>query len=85
MTSNQQAPDNLDGCASPSDQYLQHHQPVEDLVELRGLDDEVVVENIRSRYLAGTPYTGAGSAMIALNPCRSLVEVYGRGMQVQYI
>lgn len=85
MTSNQQGPDNLDECAPLRDQYSHHHQAVEDLVELRDLDDEVVVENIRARFLAGTPYTGAGSAMIALNPCRSLVEVYDRSMQVQYI
>ena len=83
MTSNQQRSDNMDGCAPPSNRYLHHHQAVEDLIELDGLDDEMVVESLRARFLAGTPYTGAGSVMISLNPCRILLEVYDRDMQVQ--
>ena len=60
------------------------HQAVEDLIELNGLDDEAVIENLRTRFLAGTPYTGAGSVMVALNPCRNIVEVYDRDMQVKW-
>ncbi|CAM9456858.1 unnamed protein product [Laminaria digitata] len=78
----------MDECAPPPGRYLHRQQAVrvvEDLVELDGLDDEVVVENLRARFLAGTPYTGAGSVMVALNPCRNLVEVYDREMQSKYM
>lgn len=84
MTSNGQRTDGIYECAPPSDRCLHPHQAVEDLIELNGLDDEAVIENLRTRFLAGTPYTGAGSVMVALNPCRNIVEVYDRDMQVKW-
>lgn len=83
MTSNGQRTDDIYECEPPSDRYLHPHQAVEDLVELEGWKDEAIVETLRVRFLAGTPYTGAGSVMIALNPCRNLVEVHDRDMQVK--
>lgn len=62
-----------------------HHTQVEDLHELLygTWDEERVLENLRLRFLSGKPYTGMGNVIIALNPCRSLVDLYDRDTQVR--
>lgn len=61
-----------------------HHSQVEDLHELLDgtWDEERVLENLRLRFLSDKPYTGVGTVIIALNPCRDLVDLYDRDMQV---
>lgn len=60
----------------------QHGRGVEDLIELDHWDTETILENFRAGFFSGKPYTGAGSLLVVLNPCRDLGDVYGRDMQV---
>lgn len=71
---------------NPSECAEAHHSQAEDLHELLdgAWDEERVLENLRLRFISGKPYTGVGGVIIALNPCRSLVDLYDRGMQVRY-
>lgn len=56
---------------------------VEDILELRNMDDGSIVQNFRRRFSAGRPYTGAGRVMVAVNPCRDpIVDTYDRDTQV---
>lgn len=78
------ARDYIDMAPSREPHYLQCREEVEDLIELQSgvWDEELVLQNCRARFLAGKPYIGAGSVTIAVNPCRSLNELYDRDMQV---
>ncbi|CAM9844941.1 unnamed protein product, partial [Hapterophycus canaliculatus] len=67
-------------------QNLHLQPPVEDLTELLDVawNEEIVLHNCRMRFLSRKPYTAAGSLMIAVNPCRSVSELYDRDMQLKY-
>lgn len=71
--------------ASREAHHAHHQADFEDLSELldRAWDEEKVLENFGLRFLSGKPYTGSGSVMVAVNPCRDLVDLYDRDMQVR--
>lgn len=59
--------------------------PFEDLAELleTSWDEHRVLQNFRLRFMSGMPYTSLlGNVIVAVNPCKNLVEVYDRDMQV---
>ncbi len=61
------------------------HSPFEDLAEMlqSTWDDQRVLQNVRLRFMCGMPYTSLlGNIIIAVNPCKNLVELYDRDMQV---
>lgn len=64
--------------------HARHQAEFEDLYELlEGCwDEDKVLENFRLRFLSGRPYTGSGSVMIAVNPCRNLADLYDWDTQV---
>lgn len=63
-----------------------HHSEAEDLHELLDgtWDEERVLSNLRLRFLSGKPYTGVGNVTVAINPCRSFVNLHERDTQLLY-
>ena len=64
------------------DRYSCSNDAVEDLIELNSWDETSVVQNCRSRFFFGKPYTFAGNLMIAINPCRHLRSLHDSDLKV---
>lgn len=73
------------GCAEEA-HHTYRQGGFEDLSELLGTtwDEEMVLDNFRLRFLSEKPYTNSGRVLVAVNPCRNLVDLYDRDMQVRH-
>jgi len=59
-------------------------EPPTDLTNLTHLHEPAVVYCLRYRYVANEIYTSTGSILLALNPFKDVVFIYGENLMKQY-
>ncbi|CAK4083247.1 unnamed protein product [Aphanomyces euteiches] len=64
---------------------IAHHEGVQDMRNLRFLNEPSILYNLKSRFEAAQPYTYSNEIVIAVNPYQWLPSLYGESLHEKYL